>query len=512
MPSPRPLRQVFRERLPRGEETHRAPGASRRRILLWAAAAGVVALAAAAVLALRSWGGPLPPFPPSGTPLVAPAFPVQELNLPVVYDMAPALVALDAAVPRSFGNLSQRVAHPSLTGVEYALEASRTPFEVEFAGDTLRVSTELTYRARGWVRTPFGTTLTGGCPEGNQPAPRARVVVSAPLDLAEDWSLQATPRIEEVAPLSAEARDRCRITAAQFDLTDWLLESARGELAAQLDGLNGALARVDLPGQMARYWELLREPFLLDEETWLVLDPVAVRQGRIDSGPGDEPSLTAELSLGVRPRIVLGPRPILARIPLPPLEEGEVADGFDVVLEGRVDYATLSGLAARELKGQTFQVGRRTVEVRDVTVAPGPEGRLAVALEVTGGFEGRVLLTGTPTLDATLGEITVPDLVLHVETGSLFVRAAAWVARNVFPSRVRQYARWPVAELLGQGLELADGGLNHAFSHEVRLEGAVRSLEVDQVLATGEGILVRSTLAGAARLMVEQVAEADVEN
>lgn len=475
-----------------------------RKTLVVAGLGGASLAVGLLLLALWSGRGSIDPLATDGSPGTAPVLAISELNLPVLYDLEPALAALDRSVPKVFGDLTHRIPHPSLSGVHFAFEAERGPLRVELRGHTVRLTTELSYRARGWYGTPLGTTLTGGCPQGSAPPPRARIVLVAPLELGPDWNLKARPRIESVEPLHAGERDRCRVTPLQVDLTDWLMLTARSEIEDQLTAFDSALAAHDLPGEIERYWALLSGPVRLGEDTWLLLDPVAVRHGgfsRTDEG-GD--TLRLELAIAARPRIVLGPPPRVPVTSLPPLDEGFVAEHFQVTVEGNADYETLSELATARLRGRTFRVAGRSLEIRGVAATAAPDGRLAVELHVGGDVEGRLSLIGTPTYDPSLQSLTFPDLKVDVTEGSLLVRTAVWILQTAFPSRLRHQIHWPMEQLFEQGRELADGGLTHELSDDIRLEGAVHSLRVGEVFATGGGIVVRSILGGTARLVIDR--------
>jgi hypothetical protein len=474
---------------------------STRRLVL--VALGLLALPVLGLLALG-----LPPSPEwdtdaSGTTFsTAPALPPSELNLPVRYELDPVLEAVERSVPTIFGDLSRQVEHPSLPTLRYAFEAQREPFHMELVGDTLRVTTELAYRAQGWFDTPFGATLTGGCPRGDAPPPRAVITVSAPIHIAGDWSLNSRATVESVQPRTSSARDRCVVAPLQVDLTEWLMLTAQDELEGWTRELDRTLASVDLPLEMARYWQLLREPIPVGPESWLVLDPRGIRQGSMEQAEGSGRTLEAEVALRTYPRIELGSRPEIPHLPLPALEHGPVDDGFELTVDGHADYETLTELIAIQLDGQAFELGPGQVRIEGTRLTPLADGRLGLELELDGSIRGRLLLSGRPSLDPDRGEITFPDLDFRLQTRNVLARAGARIVRIAFPHRVREWARWPVDDLFEDGRILASQGLNRRLSADARLEGDLSSLEVGDILATRDGLVVRSVLGGSLRLVI----------
>ena len=66
----------------------------------------------------------LPPVPPS------------RLELPVRYDLAPALAWLESEVPRNIGNLEERIALAGNDRVHIAYAITREPFRLTLVGQT----------------------------------------------------------------------------------------------------------------------------------------------------------------------------------------------------------------------------------------------------------------------------------------------------------------------------------------------------------------------------------------
>lgn len=473
-----------------------------RRLLL--VALGLLALPVLALLALGL--APTPGWDDHASDAAyaaAPALPSSELNLPVRYELDPVLEAVEQSVPTTFGDLSRRMEHPSLSELSYAFEAQRGPFRMELVGDTLRATTELTYRAHGWFETPFGATLTGGCPRGDAPPPRAVITLSAPIRVTSDWSLEGQTTIESVAPRTSASRDRCVVAPLQTDLTEWLMLTAQEQLEDWTRELDRTLASVDLRSEMARYWHLLREPIPVGPDSWLVLDPRGIRQGSLEQSEGSGHTLETEVALRTFPRIVVGSRPEVADMPLPPLQHGPVDEGFELTVDGSANYGTVTDLIAAQLDGQQFELGPGRVRIKGTRVTPLVDGRLGLELELDGSVRGHLFLSGRPTLDPDRGEITIPDLDFRLQTRNVLARAAARIVRIGFPQRVRELARWPMDGLFEEGRTLASQGLNRRLSADARLEGDLSSVEVADILATRDALVVRSVLGGSLRLVID---------
>src|SRR5690606_1952650 len=110
------------------------------------AAVLVVAAAVAAYLLSRpaSLVAPLPAITADVSHL--PALPPSRLNVPITYDLASVLEALEREVPVRWGSLQERHRHPSNDRVSFAFEVERSRFEARLDGDTARLSATLWYR------------------------------------------------------------------------------------------------------------------------------------------------------------------------------------------------------------------------------------------------------------------------------------------------------------------------------------------------------------------------------
>ena len=280
-----------------------------------------------------------------------------------------------------------------------------------------------------------------------------------------------------------------------------MINAARGQLEQNTHVIDEALGRVDLKGRLERYWHTIREPIRLADDVWLIINPTEVHRG-----PAGGRGLTLEAFVGLTasPQLVLGERPIVDSIPLPPLLEADLDEGLHILLDGRAEYDAASRLLNRELAGRTLEWGDNRVVLRRIRVLGIGGGRMAVEVEFGGTLRGRVFLVGTPTIDERANEVWVPDLDFDVATRSLLVSGAAWLAHGELVAFLRERARIPVADVIDLASEQLLRGLNRELSDEVRLAGEVERVEVLAVEAYRENFIVRSHALARARMEIRQ--------
>ncbi|MBT8337916.1 MAG: DUF4403 family protein, partial [Gemmatimonadetes bacterium] len=426
--------------------------------------------------------------------------PPSLLSVPVDLDLAPMIAEMERQVPAAWGDLENRLSVAGNDRLEVAFSLSREPFRASFEDSVARVATTIAYRARAWYDPPVLPTVSASCGTGDDEAPpRLDVALIAPLTLDREWRLHSRVAVDVLVPRSETDRDRCRVTVIRWDMTERVVDEARRFLENQASGLDSLLADIDLRSRFEEWWSVIAEPVELAEDVWMVLAPEGLVRGPI-RGYGE--GVQTILGLRARPRLVVGPRPAVVATALPPLDSGFVAPGFAVRVEARAEYDEASSLLDRELSGRTLTRGDRTVRLEGFEVSGIGRGRLAVAVDLGGDARGRLYLVGTPRYDPEDGRIGVPDLDFDVASGRALVEGAAWVARVGLVGLLRDAARWPASPAVSWAQGQVERGLNRSLSERVRLEGRVASVDVVDVVAGLDALLVRADVRAEATLRV----------
>ncbi len=411
------------------------------------------------------------------------SLPPSLLVAPVVVDLAPAMAALEEAVPRRFGSLDERHPHPTNGRIHVAFEVERSPFTWSMVGDTATLTATLRYRGRGWYDPPLAPEVSASCGTSNteDDRPRARLTLVSPLSVDPAWHLRSEARLAALEPASGEPEDACTVTVFGIDVTERVMRAARGFLEGHLSRVDEEVARVDLQTRLQGVWERLLEPHELTDQVWLQIAPTSVSLGEVR---GEGTQVRLGLGLGATPRLVLGPEPLWERAPLPELG-GEVGDaGLRILLEARAEYEEAGARITEALAGASRSWGGRTLRLETATLRGVGGGKVALGVRFAGDARGEIFLVGTPALDAEARVITVPDLEFDLETENLLARSAAWVVRPELRRVLREAARIPVDDLLTFGKEQLHRGLNRELSDEVRMEGEVVGAELLAVRAT----------------------------
>ncbi len=436
---------------------------------------------------------PLPPMSPS------------VVDAPMSYAVAPALSALEQAVPKHFGDIRHRIADPTNTRRQVAFEATRTPFHLGFDGRVLTVVSTVSYQGRGWYKPPLSPSVSASCGTSG-PQPRVRIVISIAVDLTREWVVKTHSRVASIRPESATQRDACMVTMFKIDVTDRVMRAVRSQLENQLPTVDRQVAAFDVRTRMDRWYNLLNKSIHLHDSLWLVLAPQQLRLGGLRL---TESTFVADVRLYALPSLVFGPRPTRVYTALPPLERAirTVGDSAKFRVEALLSYGMASDMLSRALVGRTVRRYGRVITLSRIRAYALGDGRLALEVGVTGNIAGNAYLVGTPHLDTLSRTITVPDLDFDVATADALVRGLAWLRKADLVSQLRERARLPLEPLLTATREQAEEALNRTLAPGVTLSGRIRAGRLVDLAAQPGALRIRAEALGTLSLKLDSKIE-----
>ncbi|HET9041047.1 MAG TPA: DUF4403 family protein [Gemmatimonadales bacterium] len=428
-----------------------------------------------------------------------PPVPTSYLDVPVRYDLGPAMRWLEREVPTTLGDLEERQAVPGKKRLHYAYAVRRSPFRLQVDGRTAVLQAEVRYRVRAWYNPPVLPEISASCDDDETP-PRARLTVATTVQLTSGWTLRPRTRAV-VAPLSNPERDRCKVTFLRVDITDKVMGAAQTALQHRLTSLDARIAAFDLPDESRRLWGVLGSPLKLTDSLWLVINPSTIRLGMLRM-QGD--TLISTVGLSANPRIVGGPRPDVRPTPMPaPQDSTSRPPVMHLLTEGRLPYDVASSILTKELRGTIIRVARQRLVLDSLHLIGVGDGRVAVGLAVHGSARGVLYAVGHPAYDTTTAELYMPDLEYDVRTRDLMTGTLAWLAGGPVEEFLRTKVRIKLAPTLADGQELLERNLNRDLAEGVHLRMDVRSGRVLSVRGAPSALLVRAVASGQGELVLD---------
>ena len=428
----------------------------------------------------------LPPVPPS------------RLELPVRYDLSPALEWLESEVPKVIGDISKKTAIPGNSRVHIAYEIMREPFQFSFERRTIRISSVLHYQGRGWYNAPVLPEVSGSCGTGDQ-QPRARVTLTVNGQINQGWMLWSKSTVKAV-PLTDTERDQCEVTAARIDVTSKVLGAAEGALQGELKKVDRKLQAYPLRKLVEGVWATMQNPLRLTDSLWLLINPVSLRF-LPQEVRGD--TLFWQAGLEANPRIVGGAKPAASTNPLLPPDRSEPPPPELLILsEGRLPYDVAENILSKALQKTKIKIGRRTMRIRHLKPSPLWDGRLVVALTVSGAANGTLYAVGHPQIDSA-GILTMPDLTIDAGSTDALTGAMAWLAStDAITQRLRDAIRINLAPTIEKARVLAEKNMNRELAPGLEVRTTLTSAVPAGVWAAPDALVARVIVKGQGSLVV----------
>lgn len=434
----------------------------------------------------------------------APPLPASVVEAPIRYDMSDAMDSLERAMPRSYGDITQRLQAGNNRRAHFAFSVSRSPFRLRLDGRTVSLSTVLEYEARGWYLPFIGPELSAACGTGGVPRPRIAATLISSAEITPDWGLRTRTRIGRLEPVTDSARDRCRVTIFRIDVTNRVIDATRNLLEQGLSMIDEGVARWDSRSRFEQLWRTLQRPIRFTDSVYMVIAPYSAQLGPITA---NRDTVIARLRLVASPRVVTGPYPNEFELmtPLPRLGPlSRVGDGAHVRLEGSLAYPVARGLLGKVLVGREFEQAGRRLRIDDVDVMGIGGGRVGLGITLSGAVHGRLWFTGTPALDRERRELHVPDLEVDVGSANLLVRGFEWLKGEEMKTFLRDRARVSESELIGRLSQMAEQGINRTLTEGIVLSGEVKRAEAMSVRASVAELRVRALAEANIRLSISK--------
>lgn len=420
-----------------------------------------------------------------------PAMPLSIVEAPVTYALDTAIDSLEAAMPRTYGDLDLKIETANNKRVRFAFLLRRSPFRVRLHGQVVTLSADVEYSGRVWYRPPIGPEVEVSCGTGGDLPRRATLTLESRGALTPAWGLRTTTRLRRLEAYSDSARDHCRLTFLRIDVTERIFAMTRTLLDEQLVAFDETVARWPVRPKFEKIWFDLQKPIRLADSVYLVIHPSKAELGSVGATGR---TAFANLRLVASPRVVTGPRPELERVPLPPLERADdVKRGARVLLDASFTYPVATGMLRKALVGRSLEQSGHVVRIRDVAISGIGGGRVALGIRVAGALRGRLFFVGTPGYDVVNRQITVPDLDYDVGTAQILVRGYEWLSDVTLRDFLRERARLPDSAVVRRLVEVATQGINRDLpARGTRLSGRIDQASVIAVRATAGEIRVRA--------------------
>ena len=303
-----------------------------------------------------------------------------------------------------------------------------------------------------------------------------------------NWKMNTVTTIE-----SLEWKENPSITiSGQKVNVSYLINPAVKLFKSQIENeLDKALGKtMDFKPQVLEALEKVSEPFLANEqyETWFQLNPIELY---VTDAELSKKKITMEMGLKCNIMTIVGQKPEnkfkKQDVVLKPVSK--MPDKVNVVVAAVSTYESASNLITKNFKGQEFGSGSRKITVQKVDLWS-KEGKMIIALDMTGSINGTIYLSGYPSYNAVTQEIYFDQLDYVLNTKSVLIKTANWLAEGTILRKIQENCRYSIKENLEDGrknlLPYLD---NYSPMEGIYVNGSLDNFEFDKIKLTNKAII-----------------------
>ncbi|TAF47314.1 MAG: DUF4403 family protein [Sphingobacteriales bacterium] len=204
-----------------------------------------------------------------------------------------------------------------------------------------------------------------------------------------------------------------------------------------------------------------------------------------------------ETSIGREPAIKYDRNTILLKT------VDKMPNEFSVNLAAFAPYTYASEVVQKNFAGQKFESGKRNVTVNTVQLW-GKEGKMIVALNLSGSVNGDFYLTGVPAYDVTTKEIYLDQVDFVLDSKSRLLKIGDWLAHGLIVNKMAAACRFSIASQLAEGQKTMASYLsNYEPVKGVKVNGTLGAITPNKVVLTSNAIVAMVVIGGKVSVNVD---------
>jgi hypothetical protein len=237
-------------------------------------------------------------------------------------------------------------------------------------------------------------------------------------------------------------------------------------------------------------------------ETWFKLNPIEVY---VTDAEIQKSKITMEMGLKCTMQTMVGQQPKSTfdknAISFKPVTK--VPDKTTASIAAISTYDSASRIITKNFQGKEFASGSRKIVVQKVDLWA-KEGKIIIALEMTGSINGSIYLSGIPNYNAITKEIYFEEMDYVLNTKGLLTNTANWLLQGVIIRKIQENCRYSIKENLEEGKKnLLPYLNNYSPMKGVFINGLLNDFEFEKVEITNDAIIAFITTTGKMNIKID---------
>jgi hypothetical protein len=250
--------------------------------------------------------------------------------------------------------------------------------------------------------------------------------------------------------------------------------------------------------------EKLSTPFLTSEqyETWFKLTPVELYA---TDALLSKSKITMDMGLKCTMQTVVGQKPknTFNKDAVALKAISKMPEKMSISVAAVSTYESASKVITKNFQGQEFGSGSRKVTVQKVDLW-NKDGKMIIALDMTGGINGTIYLSGYPNYNAVTKEIYFDQLDYVLNTKSALMKTANWLAEGYILKKIQESCRYSIKENLEEGKKnLLPYLKNYSPMLGIFVNGTLDDFVFDKIELTNKAIIAFIKTSGKMDLKID---------
>ena len=349
---------------------------------------------------------------------------------------------------------------------------------------------ELKYRIPLSIQVVYDAMVTNVLASGE-----IELEAKTSFKISKDWTLKTQTDVTNYVWIKKPVAQVVGVNIPLGSLADVILNNSKSYLGKQMDETTSSY--FDLKSIVSSAWNSISRILSVSEEykTWLSVNPSKVSMAPLII-QGD--SILSNLSLMAKPQLSIGDKPRENMVNKIPDYSQVLNDNLRtlLVLRTKLPFSETKNLTLKQVGGQTFSSGKKSVTVEDVNYF-GINNKLGVELTLSGVYKGKIFLTGTPQIEARTNLINLPDLDFNLETKNFLVKSAGWILKSNLKKMIQENINFYLTLNLNETKKELEKQLNdYPLATGFKMKSKIDQLSVENIQITPDGMLIDMAIGG----------------
>ena len=260
----------------------------------------------------------------------------------------------------------------------------------------------------------------------------------------------------------------------------------------------------DFKPQVLNVLEKMSAPFLMSEQyqTWFKLIPLEVN---VTDAILSDSKIKMNLGLKCNMQTIVGmkPKSSFDKLAIQFKAVDKINDKFTANVAAISTYESASKVISNNFKGKAFGSGSKTIVIQKVDLWQ-KEGKIIIALDMTGSINGTIYLSGIPNYNAVTKEIYFDQMDYVLNTKGLITKTASWLLQGVILKKIEENCRYSIKQNLEEGKKSMLPYLNNYSPMKgVFVNGMTGDFEFEKIDISNKAIIAFITTTGKMNVKID---------